>query len=485
MCIFEGGIDAPDSDNFCKKGWLPVLNLKTALRGVDLPRKTNIVYNRKDRDSVSWDRDLIFKPTERDKDYKNYKKLDFLGITSELSCDVQFTTQSWTTLAQYIRDASYSTMTKWNLGFSNQKTSFFGSIRRTIPPDSFGASGGMKNIESNADMEYFFKKQHGSISRSSAKCTMYRVDVDINHDTMQLSPGFVVSIRKLDKVLEDYESKARQRGSRASKINQSGDTDWSMVEKALKKFMSNYGTHYAYKFTMGFGVDFETRYTETEKKNHKTKTRNKCAEKYGQGEIFGANFATDSTVCSDIEKKYQKESENRVKRFVAQTYGTLPGKSGCSGNDPCVAPLADWTKVALEQYQSNTLSPRPIKQEFAPIFDIFETEVVANIKKNEFCDDLKEEKCERINITLVKKHVKDAYVMYDLYFATDMTYEFACAKTIKLKNTLYHRATGISRDRRYYKDEFGRNNLHHYSTKSGYFRYWAVSQGCLPCALDC
>ena len=482
-CVHEG-----PTANLCDSEWLPFdfPNLNGALRGVDLPKKTSILQNIEDQGLDHSVGNLIFNSVERDENQHTFKQLDFIQTWKDLECDLEFETQSWTTLEQYIRRASFSSITSWNLGYSNPKTSFFGSSPLTIPPDSFGGSGGQEKKEENEDMEHFFNRQRGSITRSSAKCTMYRVKVDIRHEKMQLYPSFVAAIRNLAKVVEEYEneSKARNKGSRSGKKNYIDDGDFSRVETAMIKFIKNYGTHYAHKITMGFGVDFETRFTEKETNEYSEQIRSKCAKNTGEVNIFGLKSGGGKEDCEKIDEEYKDESTNRLQRFVQQTYGTLPGRSKCSEDEknPCEsAPLADWTKVAKEQYLAGTLEPMPIKQEFSPIFDIFETDVVADIKKDATCD---KDKCERINIKVLQKYVQDAFVNYDLYFSRDMNYEFACARTIKLKNTLYHRDIGKSHDRRFYTDEFGKNYLHRFSSKSGYFRYWAVSPRCSPSALN-
>ena len=67
--------------------------------------------------------------------------------------------------------ASYSSLADWNLGFTNNELE---TSLLTIPPNTVGFNFGTQNTETNTDLEYFFNHEHGSISRSSARCSVYR-----------------------------------------------------------------------------------------------------------------------------------------------------------------------------------------------------------------------------------------------------------------------------------------------------------------------
>ena len=55
-------------------------------------------------------------------------------------------------------------------------------------------------------------------------------------------------------------------------IDAAGD-DPDLIQKAKEKLLENFGTHYPKESIMGIGVDFETRYTESETVFHDDKTR--------------------------------------------------------------------------------------------------------------------------------------------------------------------------------------------------------------------
>ena len=58
--------------------------------------------------------------------------------------------------------------------------------------------------------------------------------------------------------------------------------------------------------------------------------------------------------------------------------------------------MADWSGVAERMWATGILQPNPTQQELAPIVDIFETDVVAEIKKDPDCIEEKAKNCEKI-----------------------------------------------------------------------------------------
>ena len=88
------------------------------------------------------------------------------------------------------------------------------------PPNS--ASYGQGKSHSNLDMAYFFTKECGSISRSSARCSIYTVDINIDEPSLSLHPGFISAIKDIDNAVTSYDKKI-----------------------VMKKFIERFGTHFA------------------------------------------------------------------------------------------------------------------------------------------------------------------------------------------------------------------------------------------------
>ena len=87
-------------------------------------------------------RNLIFNSVIRNEDFGNMELLSYISVTESLKCEAAFDEQSWTTLEQYVHEASYSSLSGWDLGFTNPETSFYGSSLLTIPPNSFNINLG-------------------------------------------------------------------------------------------------------------------------------------------------------------------------------------------------------------------------------------------------------------------------------------------------------------------------------------------------------
>ena len=185
--------------DYCDSNWLPYNNLNAGLRGIDLPKKSPSPMPLKADPSS---RNLIFNSVIRNEDFGHMELLSYISVTESLKCVAAFESESFTTLEQYVREASYSSLADWDLGFSNPETSFYGSSLLSIPPNSFNINLGSQNMETNRDLEYFFNRERGSISRSSARCSVYRMEVDINDPNLQLTSSFESAIRKLDSVLQ-------------------------------------------------------------------------------------------------------------------------------------------------------------------------------------------------------------------------------------------------------------------------------------------
>ena len=451
------------NQDYCNSNWLPYNNLNAGLRGIDLPLKSPFPLPVKADPSS---RNLIFNSVERNNDFSNMEQLSYISITDSLKCDTEFDEQSWTTLEKYIRGASFSSLASWNLDFESPKTSFFGSSPITIPPNTFGFKAGSQNTETNEDLENFFTKEHGSISRSSARCSVYRMEVDINDPNLQLSSSFKSAIINLEAVLNQYEEVVTSNGLRYQFINNDDDDkyllNYKSVTDALMTFIETYGTHYAKSTIMGIGVYFETRYTETETNINNEEVRNKCSSRSGGISLLGFKYDSDNKKCEGNLDDTTKGEDTRLKRFISNTYGTLPG--GSSSKSSCNF-LTEWSEMVEKMYDEGTLQPNPTQQELAPIYDIFETEAVKKITKNSH------------SLQRLQKAVQDGFANYDFFFAKNANYDFACAQTIRLGKVLYHRNKNsvTVQDRTIYSDELGINYLYRHVSTQAYFRYWAVS----------
>ena len=399
------------NQDYCSPGWLPVPNLNLALKGIDIGKKQPMPLKPDGDPSV---RGIIFNSVHRNEDYGNMEVNNFLHLTDRLVCTSEFETQAWTNMEQYIHGTSESSMSNWDVGFTGPEITIeaeipdIGDISMTPPPNSF--SYGQGNSDSNSNMENFFSHEQGSISRSTARCSVYDVFIDINEASLSLNPSFIDAIKEIDNAMTVMEKRS-----------------------TMIKFIETFGTHYAKESVMGIGVEFETRFTEEETLNYDSQTRNECSSSSGGFSLFGYGGHHSEKECTGSLEDTTIGSDTIVKRFTSTTYGTLPVGTQS---------LEEWSSMVQEMMVSGTLTPLPIKQSLAPIVDILLTPSVAQISHNDGT---------LINITNVIQTAVYGYLNYLPFFQP--SFDWACANTLLLDNKVYKLQEGRINGRNVYKDE--------------------------------
>ena len=175
-------------------------------------------------------------------------------------------------------------MSSWQVGFTGPDITAsinlpqeIGDISVSFPPNTYTA--GVEDSETNDKIEYFFNVERGSISRSSAYCSVFEVELDINNPSLSLTTSFVNAIQEIDIAILDVLD------------------NWPNLLDKLKIFIEQFGTHYAQKSTMAIGANFETRYTAKETLENTEQIRNKCSSEAGGISIFGYGYQESSANC--------------------------------------------------------------------------------------------------------------------------------------------------------------------------------------------
>ena len=403
------------NQDYCNPDWLPALNLNMALRGTDIAKKYPLPSGPDGDPSV---RGIIFNAVKRDFDHGNMEPYTFYTYNPDIQCDSEFDTKAWTNLKQYIHGSSDSSMSNWDVGYNGPKITAkleipdIGSISMTPPPNS--ASYGQGKSHSNLDMAYFFTKECGSISRSSARCSIYTVDINIDEPSLSLHPGFISAIKDIDNAVTP--------------------SDKNIV---MKKFIEKFGTHYTKESVMGIGVEFETRYTEKETLDHDDQTRNDCSSNSGGFSLFGFGSHHSKTECQGSLNNTTNGKSTRVDRFKSTTYGTLPVKSQS---------LTEWSDLVQKMLNAKTLTPIPTQQSLTPIVNILLTPAVAKIKHDDHDHTF-------INITNVIQTAVTGYLNYLTLLPPAPSFDWACANTVRMDTNVYHLQTFMINGRSVYKDE--------------------------------
>ena len=97
--------------------------------------------------------------------------------------------------------------------------------------------------------------------------------------------------------------------------------------------------------------------------------------------------------CSSFCKKFTFMSNVREVAIYAQK--SFVRIYNPDSGEPSQSVLAEWSAVAERMWHKGILQPNPTQQDLAPIINIFETDVVANIKKDPNCN---KEHCPLIDI---------------------------------------------------------------------------------------
>ena len=108
------------------------------------------------------------------------------------------------------------------------------SVTISLPPNS--AFLGEPNSKAISSLQDFLTKEGGSVSKSKARCSIYDVTIDIDDLSLTLHSDFVNGLKAIDLANSDSEK-----------------------EEVMKKFISQFGTHYSKQSIMGIGTEFETR----------------------------------------------------------------------------------------------------------------------------------------------------------------------------------------------------------------------------------
>merc|ERR1719369_598135 len=341
-------VGCPNGNLNCDPTWLPKPNLNRALLGIDIAKKHPMPLKPEGDPAF---KQIIFNAVYRDETLGNMDVFSFIQPIDNVDCSKEFQSTSWGSMDEYIKGSSSSCMSNWYSGYQGPEISFGvevpglveGSI--TMPPAT--SSNKNENSDDADSMQKFFSKEGGSISHTEAICSIYDVTVDINDQSLSLYPSFVDAVKRIDLAVTPREK-----------------------ETVMKKFIEDYGSHYARKSVMGVGISFETRFTEQETKENDVETRNKCASQSGGSSIFGASFGHGSENCTGSLEDTTQDVGTSVARFIFSTYGTLLTNS---------TSISEWSNMVEKMMDAGTIAPVPIQQELRLLLDVFGTPAVAKI----------------------------------------------------------------------------------------------------------
>ena len=183
-------------------------------------------------------------------------------------------------------------------------------LRGTIP--SMFTRSWESNDEVN-NIRKFFLDEQGSISVTEAICLTHRIDI-ADASKKKLLNGFIESVKSLEAHAEKSEV---------------------LKKIEFKRFINEFGTHYATTSKLGTRMTMERRYTARERTSTDKNDVADCASKKG-AEVLGLQMEVSKSDCANTDLLTNRINSTKVERMVVSTYGSFLADS-----------LADWSQQVV------------------------------------------------------------------------------------------------------------------------------------------
>lgn len=236
-----------------------------------------------------------------------------------------------------------------------------------IPPlfsRSWSNTGDVKNLQD------FFVREKGAIVTTEAICLTNKVDVGL-YSKKQFVQPFMDAVFALHLASENEQKRILE----------------------FKRFVNEFGTHYASTSEMGTKISIERRYSQRERSQADKNDLKNCNTLAG-AKVFGLQMEQSHFHCNNTELLANDIDSETVERMIVTTHGSFVANS-----------LADWSKQVIGLVQAETFSPRVIRRELKPILQLFEDK---NFKENTM-----------LNITNIKEWMEPLMANYCGIFELD------------------------------------------------------------------
>lgn len=168
------------------------------------------------------------------------------------------------------------------------------------------------------EIEKFFEKEQGSIVTTEAICLTNQVDIGLYSRKMFVDP-FIDAIKALH--LAD-------------------DEELRLIE--FKRFVNEFGTHYASTSEMGTKLTIERRYSAKERAGSDENDLKNCNTLAG-AKIFGLQTEESHFNCKNRKLIENTLDSKTTDRMIVTTYGSFIAKS-----------LAEWSQQVISLVQADT-----------------------------------------------------------------------------------------------------------------------------------
>ncbi len=138
-------------------------------------------------------------------------------------------------------------------------------------------------------------------------------------------------------------------------------------EQEFKRFINEFGTHYASTSEMGTKLTIERRYSAKERATSDVNDMKNC-NKLAGAKIFGLQAEQSHFHCKNKALTDNEIASDSVDRMIITTYGSFIAKS-----------LAEWSKQVISLVQGSSFSPRVIRRELRSILHLFTEKNFGNV----------------------------------------------------------------------------------------------------------
>lgn len=184
----------------------------------------------------------------------------------------------------------------------------------------------------------FFSKENGSIAVSQAACSTHRVDISSKSPRKTFMPSFMEAIKGL--YLVSNESQTVQ-------------------DFEFRRFINEFGTHYASRTVLGVRLYAERRYSSSEKSLANDQDLNECNTATAI-KLVGMQVEPDVEQCKVPQLLGQNFSSEYLQRYVVTTFGSYSFNNS-----------AQWNRQISTMHKNGILFPVPIKRKLRPIVELF------------------------------------------------------------------------------------------------------------------
>ena len=272
-------------------------------------------------------RNQIFSPMIKNEDAHYQLDTTFVTANHQIKCDATWSSNVYDNYRQYVDGKTKASTTGFGIEVGPSMQAEVGQDALLSGKSRLGASMSFPPLFSRswsssddvASVQDFFTTEHGSIVTTEAICLTNKVDV-----SLYSKKAFVDPFKDAVRALHLASDNAGQR----------------LIE--FKRFVNEFGTHYASTSEMGTKISIERRYSSAERGSTDKSDLKNCNTLAG-AKVFGLQMEESSFLCKNKDLISNEFQSNTVERMIVTTHGSFIANS-----------LAEWSKQVIGLVQAET-----------------------------------------------------------------------------------------------------------------------------------